>query len=139
MPPVENFVSFYKDFDVQNQARFEQLYAKEIQFQDPFHTINGREHLYRYFVNMMKRVDDCRFEIHENLANETSAVVIWDMFFKHSMINGGNEITVSGTTQLKFNTEQVIYHRDYFDSSQLVYKHIPIIGHVIRFIEGRMG
>lgn len=134
---IDHFIEFYNNFSVEDVNRFNTVYDKKVVFQDPFHLISGRDELYQYFKKMMIKVPDCRFDIYEITydKNETgSAILTWDMHFKHNRLNGGSEITVNGATHIKYS-DKILFHRDYFDSSQLLYKNIPVLGSLIRLIE----
>ena len=136
---IKKFESFYNNFSMEDPTQFNSVYSPNIEFTDPFHHIKGREKLHSYFENMMKRVNHCSFEIKDILVNGQSAVFVWDMKLEHPAINKGAVVILPGTSHLKFDDQYVTYHRDYFDSSQLVYKHVPVLGSVIRLIEGRMA
>lgn len=135
---IDNFVQYYKDFNLADNEQFEKVYAIDVKFIDPFHQIQGRQQLLQYFEKMMERVVECHFEILDVCEKDQSAVVVWDMSFRHKSIKKSQLIKVPGTTHIKFQDGKIIYHRDFFDSAQLIYKNIPFIGRVIRFIEGRM-
>ena len=135
---IEAFHDFYDNFDLNNSALFQSVYDTGVVFEDPFHRIEGRRELYQYFKKMMVQVAHCRFEILDTtLSGGESAVVVWNMYYRHGRLNGGKEIVVNGSTHLGYK-EKVYFHRDYFDSSQLLYRHIPVLGAAIRFIERRL-
>ncbi|MCB9026532.1 MAG: nuclear transport factor 2 family protein [Bdellovibrionaceae bacterium] len=137
---LNNFINFYENFNLKDKAVFDEIYDQSIFFADPFHKVNGNTNLFVYFSKLMKKVSTCRFSIEDIIQNspeKPSAILSWKMFFCHPKLNGGKEIVVEGVTHLKFG-QKVTYQRDYFDSSQLIYHHIPIIGFVIKFIERRI-
>lgn len=135
---IESFVKFFESYDVSDHQGFNQVYADDVQFVDPFHEMTGRETLYKYFQKLMKRVTECSFEIKDvSLGANGSATVVWVMSFRHSQVKKKEPLVVNGVTHLKFH-DKVTYHRDYFDSSELIYKNIPILGSVIQFIEKRV-
>ena len=134
---LKSFLEFYENFQIEDPSAFNAVYDEAVKFVDPFHEVHGRENLYAYFVKLMERVSDCRFEISNVVEKESLAVVIWKMKFTHKLLNKGNEVIVDGVTHLEFS-ERVYYHRDYFDSSQLIYKNLPVIGSMVKLIESRM-
>lgn len=136
---IDHFVEFYKNFSVNDVNEFNSVYSKEIIFQDPFHRISGRDELLLYFRKMMLNISECHFDIQEILLGiapeqEKSALVTWDMKFKHKMLNRGKKIIVNGATHLNYDSK-ILFHRDYFDTSQLLYKNIPLLSSLIRLIE----
>lgn len=134
---LDRFIKFYENFEKFDLSSFNKVYDQEVFFQDPFHEIKGAENLLEYFQNMMKKTSNCRFNIKETHCDNNSASVIWEMYFRHPQIKSGKEICVQGSTHIRFH-DKVTYHRDYFDSSELIYRNIPILGSVLRFIERRM-
>jgi hypothetical protein len=144
---VKQFLNFYKTFDLSDSNLFDSVYDQDIKFIDPFHTVHGNKNLFTYFKRLTDNVLDCNFVIIGVLPGEmkssdvdpdlNSAVVFWDMHYKHKKLNAGNEIKVSGCSLIHYK-ERVVFHQDYFDSSQMLYRNIPIVGSVIRFIEGRI-
>lgn len=140
---IDSFLKFYKNFDVSSDILFNKVYDKKIIFEDPFHKVIGRKDVFNYFVRIMEKVPECTFEIFDvgviegQGAKENSAMITWVMKFKHNMLNSGKEISVNGVSHIKFR-EKVTYHRDYFDSGQLIYKNIPLLGSIIRFFEKGM-
>lgn len=138
---VQNFVNFFENFSMDDPSSFDAVYSEDIFFRDPFHAVKGREALWTYFKNMMGRVAKCEFKIIDVTLNPegdtATATVTWDMIFQHKALNGGKEIVVNGATHIKYN-DKVFYHRDYFDSGQLIYKNIPVVKSIIRLIEKGM-
>lgn len=136
----------YRDFSVDDRSQFDRVYGRNVKFQDPFHEISGADELYDYFVRLMARVKSCKFDIEvvafENsyteksagCQNEQAAILSWVMRMQHESLNKGKEVKLHGTTLVRFG-KKITYHRDYFDSSEMLYRHLPVLGSVIRFIE----
>jgi len=61
------------------------------------------------------------------------------MHLSHPKLNAGNTISVQGHSKLVFEGEKIINHRDYFNAGELLYKHIPLLGNIINFIDKRAG
>ena len=51
----------------------------------------------------------------------------------------GKTISVEGHSKLVFKEGKIINHRDYFNVGEMLYKHIPILGGVINYIDKRAG
>ncbi|CAM5224665.1 transcriptional regulator [Alishewanella longhuensis] len=49
------------------------------------------------------------------------------MCLSHPAIGKGKEITVHGCSALRWQDDQIIYHRDYYDLTEMVYQHIPVV------------
>lgn len=129
---------FYKEFNENSIASLDKLYAENIQFSDPFHHIEGIENLKSYFHNMAENLNYCRFDFKHEAVNNDNVFLQWCMTYSHPKIKNGAALEMQGVSHLIVN-DKIVYHRDYFDSSEMLYKHIPLIGHVIKYIEKNMG
>lgn len=134
---LQKFIHYYESFDVSNKELFVSLYSQDIIFSDPFKTLKGREKVYEYFLQQMERVTTCNFIIGDIMQDKDMAAVVWKMQFSHPMMAKGRLIDVHGMSHLKFDSK-IIYHKDFFDSSELIYRQIPVVGRVIQWIEGRL-
>ena len=137
--PVDKFVKIYQQLDSNNLALLNEIYSKNIQFIDPMHEINGLDNLHLYFENLYSNVIHCKFDISETFTSDNKAFVYWTMHYAHPKLSSGNTITVQGHSQLSFERDKIIKHRDYFNLGELLYKHIPLLGSVIKLIDKRAG
>jgi len=135
---VDLITDFYGDFSTEKIAQLSNIYSDEVLFQDPFHEIRGLNNLSTYFDALAQNLSTCRFEFSERCVQEDKAFLCWQMHFSHPRIKSGNKQTVNGSSFLKFE-EKIVYHRDYFDSAEMLYRHLPVFGRVIQFIEKRMA
>ncbi len=62
------------------------------------------------------------------------------MRFRHPAIGAGELIVVDGSTELTYNDAgQIVRHRDYYDLTQMVYQHLPVIGWLTGKVRSRMA
>ncbi|KPZ65910.1 SnoaL-like domain protein [Pseudoalteromonas sp. P1-16-1b] len=137
--PVDKFVEIYQKLDKDNLELLTEIYAQNIHFIDPLHEINGLEDLRRYFRGLYSNVKYCRFDITDSFTSDNNAFVYWTMHYSHPKLNAGNTISVQGHSKLVFEGAKIIKHRDYFNAGELLYKHIPLLGNIINFIDKRAG
>ena len=133
---IDNFISVYKNMNSNNIDSVRSLYSEDITFIDPFHEIHGLSSLINYFTNLYENVEDCRFDFSDIYAKDKSAMITWDMTFKHRNMSK-YEIHVPGCTQMRFE-KNISYHRDYFDAGKMVYENIPLVGSIIRHIKKKV-
>ena len=100
----------------------ERIYSPDVVFVDPLGKIEGLDTLTQYFAGVYKNVSSCRFHYHDELTTENKASIKWDMFFRHSKLAAGREITVRGVSLLEF-ADKVFYHEDVYDVGALMYEH----------------
>ena len=136
-PVIQRFIDFFVNFDLTEQKVFDAIYTEDVVFIDPFHKVEGRHNLYNYFKRLMSRVTTCRFEITDVTENNGSAYVAWVMIFSHPAIEKGEEVELKGVSHLNYS-DKISSHRDYFDTAELLYRRLPVLGSVIRMIENRM-
>jgi limonene-1,2-epoxide hydrolase len=129
---------FYEVFDKKHVDSLEDIYSESIIFVDPFHQIEGIQSLKAYFGNLANNINYCRFHFKHEAVNNDDIFLQWRMEFSHPNIKKGLALELDGVSHLVVR-EKIIYHRDYFDSVALLYRHIPLLGSVIRQIEKNMG
>lgn len=137
----ERFRHLYRDLANIDISELASLYREDIEFIDPVTTHQGIDAVKQYFSKLLESVEFCQFDIHSMFstdANEQhySYVVEWTMQFR--LKNKSNTISVDGVSLLKVSDEMIYYHRDYYDLGEMVYEHIPILSHLIRFIKKKL-
>lgn len=115
------------------------VYAEDIHFVDPLHSVHGLDHLQEYFEATMEGLEECRFDIHHCMdsTQQGEAVLFWTMHYRHRKLNGGSPLSLPGTSHIRYS-DRVFYHRDYYDAGAMIYEHIPLVGSVIRHIKTRV-
>lgn len=137
---IDAFKKVYQQLDAEScdEALLKTVYNDNLHFEDPFHRIDGLAPFSAYLRGMYKNVTECRFEFSDEIVMNDRAVLIWKMRFAHPKLNGGKVIRVKGVSHIRF-TSKVYFHRDYFDSAELFYKHIPILGSVLNVLKKKIA
>ncbi|MFZ5756600.1 MAG: nuclear transport factor 2 family protein [Pseudomonadota bacterium] len=118
----------------------DELYAEDVTFTDPFHRIEGRAALRRYYAGMYENVQEIRFDFSGETAGIDDLVLYWRMTFRHPRLGGGRPVMVEGCSRLVFAADgRVRMHRDYFDAGAMVYEQLPLLGRVVRMVRERVG
>lgn len=137
---LENFVSFYNRLSAQDLSILAQLYHPEVRFIDPVHQMDGLDALQQYFAHAYDRLDSCTFAAHAMAGQQQQGFVSWQMQFSHQAIAAGALITVDGCTELHWHQDgRIIYHRDYYDLTQMVYQHVPVVAWLTGKIKQKMA
>ena len=130
---IEKLKETYNQMGKENLDLLGRVYSDNVIFQDPFHRIDGLANLKRYFENMYSKLNSIQFDYLSVIKSDNSAVLTWKMTFSHQSIKKGRAISIAGATHLKFD-EKIFYHYDYFDSSAMLFEHLPIIGTMLKWI-----
>jgi len=126
----------YNSLDAGNMDKLNEIYSDQIRFEDPFRKIVGLAALKAYFKGLYQNLSEARFDFLNETLNDNLIYLEWELHFRHSRLNKGLPIAVQGISKLTFS-EKIDTHRDYFDSSQMLYEHIPLLRHPIRWIKQR--
>ncbi len=129
---IEKVKEVFNRLSIHSLELIDTIYAGEVVFIDPFQKIQGRDALKAYFKKTYSGVEYSNFQFKEEFPKETEAVLLWNMQFRHKWLKRGELIEVEGSSHLKWTTEGLIYHRDYVDSSNLVFENVPGLGRVFR-------
>ena len=134
---LDRFIDVYQTLNKDNLQLLDEIYHPDIQFADPLHAVNGLEALRDYFKNLYANVISCEFVIENTYSKEENAFIYWTMHYRHPKLNKGQAISVAGHSRLKFAGDKIINHRDYFDVGAMLYRHIPVLGSAVKFIDKR--
>ncbi|MCU4674632.1 nuclear transport factor 2 family protein [Catenovulum sp. 2E275] len=134
-PLIENFMQVYQSLNSHTVDLLEQVYHPEIEFVDPIHRLNGIENMKAYFAAMYKNTISCEFTLLEFDQVNQTIYLSWQMQLQHKKIGSGKHINVQGISHLKTRQGLIIYHRDYFDLTQMIFDHLPVIGSTTRYIK----
>ena len=138
--PVERFQALYEQLnrDTVSQELLGRCYANQIEFTDPFHSVQGLPALTRYFTELYSNVQHIEFQFHHSLHENDFSLLRWTMTFRHPRIKGGQPVSVEGCSELHWNNGLIISHRDFFDAGAMLYEHLPVLGWAIRKLKERM-
>lgn len=115
-----------------------EVYDRDVVFIDPLHRIEGLDNLQRYFEGMYKNVDEISFQYLTEWEQDNEAMLRWEMTFRHPKLKSGAPILVPGVTYLTFG-EKITRHQDYFDSNQMIFDQVPVLGSLLGWLKGRLN
>lgn len=137
---LQQFVDFYNGLSANNIASVSRIYHPDVVFIDPVHQIKGGDALERYFAHAYARLSSCQFVPLQQLAQTDLGFISWRMRLSHPAINQGHLVELDGCTELRWHQDgRIIYHRDYYDLTEMVYRHIPLLGWLTAKVKQKMA
>ena len=132
---LNELCDWYANLSPQSLKHVSGLYHENARFQDPFNDVQGHEAISSVFKHMFDNTVDPKFRILDTQSSEPLAWVSWTF----SVGVFGKVVDIDGMTRFEFAEDgRVLYHRDYWDASQL-YEQIPIAGRIIGFLRKKMS
>lgn len=138
---VENFKTFFSSFA---SDRIDKLlaatYANDIYFNDTLKTIRGIKDLAHYLKESAEAVQACRVEVIEvTRTAHDDHYFKWKMMIRFKRFKKGQDTWTVGMSHLRFNAEGlVVYHQDYWNATDGIFRHIPILGTLINAVIKRL-
>ncbi|MGH8107210.1 MAG: nuclear transport factor 2 family protein [Arenimonas sp.] len=138
---IENFKRFFSSFSVDRiDTLLAKTYANDVYFNDTLKTIRGMENLSHYLKESAAAVEDCRVEVLEVTRNEHGDHYFrWKMLIRFKRFKKGQDTWTVGMSHLRFNAYGlVVYHQDYWNATDGLFRHIPILGSMINAVIKRL-
>lgn len=114
------------------------LYADDLYFSDTLLTSEDKAQVVRHLESMLDATRQLEVRVLDSRQTGADAYLVWQMtatFVPVSQPVTGYSI---GVTHLRFNDAgQIVLHQDFWDASAGFYEHIPMLGTIIRTINGR--
>jgi len=130
---LDALTRFYQELAPESLGRFPDFYAENAYFKDPFNEVRGVEAIQRIFAHMFKQVAEPRFVVTERLADDNSAILVWEFRY-------GKGQRIRGVSHLRFGEDgRVAYHRDYWDAAEELYAKLPVMGALMRWLQRKLA
>src|SRR5690554_7859117 len=71
---LDQFCDLFNQLDKGNLSKLQQVYGEDIEFQDPFGTVNGLDELTNYFASAYGNVIRCQFRFNQPVRSEERRV-----------------------------------------------------------------
>ena len=114
------------------------LYADDLYFSDTLLTSEDKAQVVRHLESMLDATQHLEVRVLDTQQTGADAYLVWQMtatFMPVSQQVTGHSI---GVTHLRFNDAgEIVLHQDFWDASAGFYEHVPVLGTIIRTINGR--
>lgn len=144
--PAENaalaaFTDFFSNFAPGRvDSMLATTYAEDVYFNDTLKTVRGLAALKHYLGESAAAVADCQVRVDEitRTANDEH-LVRWTMMIRFKRFKRGIDTWSIGISHLRFDANgRVVYHQDYWNAADGLYRHVPLLGAAIAAIQRRL-
>ncbi|MFQ3241338.1 MAG: hypothetical protein ACI9JZ_001022 [Lentimonas sp.] len=116
-----------------------QVYAEEVYFRDAFRQFDNPEDMREYMLHGLKPLTAAEFVFNRVIRSGGEFYLDWTMRLDFKSTPLGTWEESIGMSHIRYNTEgQVIFHQDYWDPTDIVYRRIPIAKQLISYTKGKM-
>tara|TARA_R100000027_G_scaffold958_1_gene1102 strand:+ start:12846 stop:13367 length:522 start_codon:yes stop_codon:yes gene_type:complete len=134
---VRQFFSEYTRSSI--DANIDSVYAENLYFRDAFRQFDNRDAVQAYLVNGLEPLDQAEFQINRIISQNGEYYIDWLMRLDFKKTPKGTWEESIGMTHLRFNDAgKVIFHQDYWDPTDIVYRRIPVAKQLIAYAQGKM-
>ena len=134
------FLKLFKDLKMgANEKVIREIYAEKLYFNDTFRTLDNIDDLITYMTHTANMVDSTTVEILDTAFSGTDYYIRWVMVMEFKAKSKDIYSKSVGMTQLRFNQQgKIIFHQDFWDSTEGFYQHLPYIGYFIRKVRSKL-
>ncbi|MBT62605.1 MAG: hypothetical protein CML13_05265 [Puniceicoccaceae bacterium] len=120
-------------------ANVEKVYADKVYFRDAFRRLGSASEIREYMIEGLAPLEGSEFVFHKIVRSGGDFYIDWTMRLDFKKTPTGTWEESIGMTRMRFNSEgQVIFHQDYWDPTDIVYKRIPVAKQLIGYVKGKM-
>lgn len=130
----------FTDYTAENlELNVTQVYAEEVYFRDAFKHLESAEAIRDYMLEGLAPLDGCEFVFNKLMRSGGDYYIDWTMRLDFKKSPPGTWEESIGMTRMRFNSEgQVIFHQDYWDPTDIVYRRIPIARGLIAYVKKKL-
>lgn len=135
---VAPFARLYGDLSPENvRAHAREVYADGAWFNDTIATEVGAEAIGRYLLRTAEGAESVHAEVQDVAVSGADCYVRWKMEVRAKNLGGGRPIITEGVSQLRFDDEgRIVFHQDFWNPANGIYRHLPFLGPAIRYVDG---
>lgn len=115
------------------------VYADKLYFRDAFKHFDKSEAIRDYFLHGLAPLNGAEFDFRRIIRSGDEFYIDWVMRLDFKKTPDGTWEESIGMTHMRFNSEgRIIFHQDYWDPTDIVYKRIPVAKQLINFVKNKM-
>ena len=137
---LERVKSLYSVYTYENLSQnLTKVYAEKTYFRDAFKQFESAEAIREYMLDGLKPLEGAEFVFNRLARSGSDYYLDWTMRLDFKKTPTGTWEESIGMSHMRFNADgMVIFHQDYWDPTDLVYRRIPIAKQLIAFVKSKM-
>jgi hypothetical protein len=138
---LRRFTTFLRSIGDQKYVRdnTRRVYSPDAYLDDTLAIHHGVAEIEAYFLKTSETMTSYQVSIDDTARSGDNYYVRWTMIFAARALSGGQPVHSVGISQIRFDREgKVAFHRDFWDSGQNFYSHIPGVGGAVEFVHKRL-
>lgn len=115
------------------------VYADDVYFYDTLKEIEGNEELAAYLARSAGACESCEVRLEDVARSGADLYLRWRMVIRFKRFAKGRPTATEGMSQLRVDRDgRIVLHRDFWDSTQGFFRHLPVLGWLIRKVLKRV-
>lgn len=135
---VTDYIAFFEGLTPADLERFEEVFAPDARFRDPFNDAQGVAAVRRVFEKMFADVENHSFKVLDHAVAGDRAYLNW--VFQLTRRGKTSTWPIEGISVIDFRADgKVTAHIDHYDAAGQIYEKLPLIGVVLRALRRRIA
>jgi hypothetical protein len=120
-------------------ANIPEVYAEKVYFRDAFKQFNRAEDIREYMLAGLEPLNQSEFVFNRVARSGSDYYFDWTMRLDFKKTPPDTWEESIGVSHMRFNADgKVIFHQDYWDPTDIVYRRIPIARQLIAFVKKKL-
>ena len=138
---LDAFVRFFSHADDQSApVTAVELYAPQLYFSDTLFTSERHEAVLSHLDRMRQAAGELRVTVLDRQIDGADVYLVWRMHASFTPVRKPVISDTVGVTHLRFDDQgRIVLQQDFWDSAEGFYRHLPVMGALIRSIGRRFN
>lgn len=121
------------------QRNVTQVYAEDLYFRDAFRQFDNPNELRDYMLHGLEPLSAAEFVFNRVIRSGGEFYIDWTMRLDFKSTPPGTWEESIGMSHIRYNSDgQVVFHQDYWDPTDIVYRRIPIAKQLISYTKKKL-
>ncbi|MGC6455058.1 MAG: nuclear transport factor 2 family protein [Coraliomargaritaceae bacterium] len=137
---IRSVEALFSDYSKENLSKnLTSVYAEKVYFRDAFKYLESADAIREYMLAGLEPLHAVEFVFNKVLRDGGDFYIDWTMRLDFRKTPPGTWEESIGMTRMRFNSEgRIIFHQDYWDPTDIVYRRIPIARSLIALVKKKL-